>query len=178
MILVTAKILGYPVAKVLLTPSSVKYYQKIGGKFFDGDYKILSNWLGTELNFQKVQNLLLGKTIDDLSLGKYTMIKEENSIKLLETTPHNLIKSYSFDPNSFWLNSQEIKQIDRDQKMTVNYTNYNSASEAILPMELVIFATQGNRTTEITIQNESVTYNEELTFPYSVPEGYKAIKIN
>ncbi|WP_088392803.1 DUF4292 domain-containing protein [Flavobacterium davisii] len=178
MIIVTVKILGFTVAKALLTPTSVKYYQKIGQNFFDGNYTILSNWLGTELNFQKVQNLLLGKSIDDLSSGQYTMKQEENNINLIETTTPNFIKSYSFDPHYFWLNSQEIKQIEPDQKMMVQYANYNSALEAILPMKLVIFAIQGNKTTQITIENESVNYNEELTFSYSIPEGYKPIKIN
>ncbi|MFK7058544.1 DUF4292 domain-containing protein [Flavobacterium oreochromis] len=177
-ILITLKMLGFTGAKALLTPTSVKYYEKIGGKFFDGDYKMLSNWLGTELNFQKIQNLLLGKAIDDLFLGKYIMTKENNNPKLEEVTEGNFIKSYLFDSNHFWLNKQEIKQIEPDRKMIVRYADYNLASEAILPMELAIFAIQGNKSTEIVIQNKSVSFNEELTFPYSVPKGYDPIKIN
>jgi len=34
------------------------------------------------------------------------------------------------------------------------------------------------RKTTITIDYNNVTFNEELSFPYSVPEGYERISIN
>ena len=64
-ILVSIRFLGITMAKALITPKEVKYYEKIGNKFFEGDYSTLSKWLGTELDFQKVQNMLIGEAMDD-----------------------------------------------------------------------------------------------------------------
>ena len=177
MILVTVKMFGFTGAKALLTPTEVKYYEKIGGKFFEGDYKTLSNWLGTELNFQKVQNLLLGKAMDTLVESKYALTMEENHPKLEELPMGNFIKTFLFHPTDFTLKQQEIKQMEPSRKMIANYSNYKSSPEAVLPMELAIFAIEGEKTTAIAIQNKQVTFNEELTFPYSVPSGYEQIKI-
>jgi hypothetical protein len=177
-ILVSAKILGIVMAKARITPTKVEYYEKLNGKYFEGDYKTLSNWLGTDLNFQKVQNMLLGKALDSLSKKKYDVVSEDNSPKLVEVTKENFSKSYLFDPASFWLKKQEIIQNNPSRKLIVNYLDYKTYPEAILPGELLIFALQNEQTTNITISYKSATFNEELTFPYSVPSGYEQIIIN
>lgn len=176
-ILVTVKMFGFTGAKALITPTEVKYYEKVGGKYFEGDYKMLSNWLGTDLDFQKVQNMLLGKAMDDLTKGKYNVLAEDNNPKLEEVTDANFSKTFVFDPVGFWLKKQEIKQLEPARKILVNYSDYKSYPECVFPTELGIFAIQGDKTTTIAIENKNVSFNEELTFPYSVPSGYQQIKI-
>ncbi|HHT9079521.1 DUF4292 domain-containing protein [Flavobacterium psychrophilum] len=176
-ILVSVKFFGIVVAKAIITPTQVRYYEKAGGKYFEGDYKTLSNLLGTDLDFLKAQNMLLGQAIDDLYKGNYSLSIEEDSPKLEETTEENFNKTYLFDINSFWLKSQEITQKTPERKMRVNYSNYNSFPECVLPGELLIFANQDNKTTNITIEYKNATFNEDLTFPYSVPSGYEQIKL-
>ena len=177
-ILVSVKFLGFAVAKALITPTQVKYYEKTSGKYFEGDYKTLSNWLGTELDFQKVQNMLLGQAIDNLSEGKYNLSMEENLPKLEDNSKGNFKKSFVFDINSFWLNRQEITQQTPLRTLKVNYSNYKSYPESVIPGELLIFANQENKTTTISVAYKNATFNEELTYPYSVPNGYEQIKIN
>ena len=48
----------------------------------------------------------------------------------------------------------------------------------ILPLTLAIEANQKKGKTTIDIDYKSATFNEELSFPYSVPEGYERIYIN
>jgi len=176
-ILVSVKMLGITMAKALITPTQVKYYEKLNGKYFEGDYKMLSNWLGTDLDFQKVQNMLIGQTIDNLAKGKYNVVNEEENPKLEEISEGNFAKAFVFEPATFWLKKQEIKQFSPERKLLVNYTHYNSYPECIFPQELAIFAIQGDKTTTIAIQNKNVAFNEELTFPYSVPNGYEQMII-
>jgi hypothetical protein len=45
--------------------------KKIKGTYFEGDFSALSQWLGTDLDYNKIQNMLLGEPLDDLSKGKY-----------------------------------------------------------------------------------------------------------
>lgn len=176
-ILVSVKMLGITMAKAMITPSEVKYYEKMGGKYFEGDYKTLSNWLGTDLDFIKVQNMLLGQSLDDLTKGKYASLVEDGMPKLEDTSQQNFIKTFVFDPATFWLKRQEIKQNEPARKLLVNYSDYKSFPEMVLPQELAIFAIQDNKTTNINISYKNATFNEELTFPYSVPGGYEKIII-
>ena len=70
-ILVSIRFLGITMAKALITPASVSYYEKLNSTYFEGDFSTLSKWLGTDLDFNKVQNILIGQAIDDLTKGKY-----------------------------------------------------------------------------------------------------------
>ena len=56
----------FSVIRAKVTPHKVSFYNKLDNTYFEGDYKYLSDLLGTELDFQKVQNLLIGETLFDL----------------------------------------------------------------------------------------------------------------
>ena len=47
--------LGFPIAKLIITPQYVKFYEKIGKTSFEGDFKLISSWLGTDFDFEKIQ---------------------------------------------------------------------------------------------------------------------------
>ncbi|HBY68121.1 MAG TPA: DUF4292 domain-containing protein, partial [Flavobacteriaceae bacterium] len=55
---VKASLLGITLVKANITPDRVQYYETIGGTYFDGNYALLSDWLGTEINFEKAQAIL------------------------------------------------------------------------------------------------------------------------
>jgi hypothetical protein len=177
-ILVSVKMIGITMAKAIITPTQVRYYEKLGGKFFEGDYKTLSNWLGTDLDFQKVQNMLIGQAMDDLSKGKYSVVNEEDAPKLEEVSKGNFAKAFVFNTADFSLKRQEISQQTPERKLLVNYLNYKTAPESIIPGELLIFAKQEDKTTSISIAYKNASFNEDLSFPYTVPSGYERIIIN
>ena len=79
---INLKFLGFPAAKALITPTRVSYFEKKDGTYFDGDYSILTKMLGTDLDFQKVQNLLLGKPIDNLTKEEFIAEIADNLFQL------------------------------------------------------------------------------------------------
>lgn len=81
-ILVIIRVLGITLAKAWVTPNSVQYYEKIGGKYFEGDYAGLSQWLGVDLNYQKVQNMFLAKTIETFNSQVFDATFAENIFQL------------------------------------------------------------------------------------------------
>ena len=171
-ILVIVRFLGITMAKALITPEEVKYYEKIDGTYFEGNYKSLSQWLGTDLDFKKVQNLLIGEAIDDLNKGKFTSTIVDKMYKL-NTSDGITEKSFYFEAERFLLKKQEITQTSQERTIEVNYPNYQQYSQVILPTSLSIQAIQKKGKTNIAIDYNSVTLNEEISFPYSVPDGYE-----
>jgi len=177
-ILVSVRFLGITMAKALITPSEVKYYEKIGGKFFEGNYVGLSKWLGTDLDFQKVQNMLIGEAMDDLKKGKYKTTIENDLYKLEESSKKATEKAFFFEAANFLIKRQEISQPKESRSLTVNYPNHKEYPEAILPAQVNIEAFQKEKKTSINIEYNTITFNENLSFPYSVPDGYERIYID
>jgi hypothetical protein len=177
MILVSVRFLGITMAKALITPTEVKYYEKLNGKFFEGNYQLLSNWLGTDLDFQKIQNLLIGNTLDDLKNGKY-LAKIENDLYQLSSNENGINKEFYFEASNFLLKKQTMSQMAENRNLEINYIDHKQYPEAILPTNFLIEALSDKGKTTIEAEYKSVIFNEDLSFPYSVPDSYKQIFIH
>ena len=177
-ILVSIRILGITMAKALITPEKVQYYEKFYSSYFDGNYSALSKLLGTELDFQKVQNLLLGQAFDNLKTGKYNFTLEENSYKLESISNTNISKKFYLSSDNYSIKKEEISQPALERMLQVVYPARKSAEEYNLPAGIAIEANQKSEKTTININYNSISFNEELSFPYSVPNSYERIFIN
>ena len=177
-ILVSIRILGITMAKALITPEKVQYYEKINSSYFDGNYSALSKLLGTELDFQKVQNLLLGEALDNLKIEKYHFTLEDNSYKLESVSNSDYRKTFYLSSNNYLINKEEISQPGLERMLRVIYPARKSAEEYNLPTGIAIEANQKSENTTININYNSISFNEELSFPYSVPNSYERIFIN
>lgn len=176
-ILVSIRFLGITMAKALITPATVSYYEKLNGTYFEGDFSSLSKWLGTDLDYNKVQNLLIGQAMDDLTKGNYQDSLVDQAYRLGDISKNNTKKYFFFDKEKFLLNKQEITQTAENRKIEVSYSDYKIYNESPIPSDIAINAEQEKGKTEIKLGYSTITINEELTFPYSVPNGYKRILI-
>lgn len=177
-ILISIRILGITMAKALITPYKVQYYEKLNGSYFEGNYTALSQWLGTDLDFQKVQNMLIGESFDDLKRGKYTTVLEDKLYKLSAGSNAGINKTFYLASDNFLVKKQEISQIAQGRTLQVSYPERKTASEAFLPLRIAIEAIQNSGKTNININYNSISFNEDLSFPYSVPESYERVFIN
>lgn len=170
--------LGFPLAKLKITPDRVSYYEKLKGTYYDGDFALLSKFLGTELDYQKVQNILLGQAVLNLKKEKYDS-KIDNQLYQLSPIKENELFGILFfmNPDNFKLNRQEITNTEKQQMLTVSYANYKDIKGEQFPENINIRATDRNNLTTINIEYKSVEFNEELTFPFEIPSGYKEITL-
>jgi len=176
-ILVSVRFLGITMAKALITPTTVSYYEKMGGSYFEGDFSSLSQWLGTDLDYNKVQNMLIGQAMDDLKKGKYKESIIDQSYRLDDLSDANTKKAFIFEANTFLMQKQEITQTEEDRMIQVTYSDNKVYKEITIPANVLINTFQKKGKTQINLDYNTITINEALSFPYSVPNGYKRIII-
>lgn len=176
-ILVSIRFLGITMAKALITPTTVSYYEKIKGTYYEGDFTSLSKWLGTDLNFEKVQNLLVGEALDNLKEGKYKESVVDQLYRLDDQKQSNLKQSYFFDADKFLLQKEQITQTSENVMIQVAYSDHKTFDQGVLPSRVEINTIQAKGKTDISLNYNSISFNEELSFPYSIPDGYKKVII-
>ena len=174
---INIKFLGIPMAKAMITPTKVSYYEKINNTYFEGDFSMLSNWLGTDLDFQKVQNLFLGKAIDDLTKDKWVSEVVEKMFKLSLPNGSDIAKEFYFEGANYLLKKETITQASQNRSLEIRYPSFKEEKGMFLPNEINIKAEQKDKVT-IDIEYKHTTFNENLSYPYSVPSGYTAVEIN
>ena len=165
------------VVKVHITPNKVSFYNKLQNEYFDGDFSYLSNLLGTELDFEKVQNLLLGNAVLDLRKEKFNSEVYNGNYQLKPKKARELFKIlFQLEPKNFKIAEQEILQPENARQLMAKYT-YQDISGNVLPEEVKIIAEESGDLTTIDLSFRNLELNKPMNFPYKVPKGYDKITL-
>ncbi|MFK7811543.1 MAG: DUF4292 domain-containing protein [Maribacter sp.] len=162
--------------KAYITPNRVSFYNKLENQYFDGDFSYLSNLLGTELDFQKVQNLLLGQALLNLKEGKYDLEVADKNYQLKPREAAELFKIlFQIEPKNFKIATQQLSQPLKKRLLEIDYQNYQKISNYILPNSIFITAIDKDVKNTIAIEYRNIEFNNAMNFPYKIPKGYKEI---
>ncbi|WP_029036333.1 DUF4292 domain-containing protein [Salinimicrobium xinjiangense] len=173
----SGQLLGIPLAKVMITPNSVQFYEKITRTYFDGDFRLLSDLLGTPLDYEKMQNLLLGQTIYDLRDERYRLTESTRGYQLEPEQEALLKKMFLLDAGNFKALAQQLGQPRDNRSVTVTYPEYQKISGQLFPGQIQIVANDGPENTRIDMTFRNVEFNVPVSFPFSIPSGYEEIII-
>lgn len=173
---VSASILGISIARLLITPDKVSYYETINKTYFDGDFSLLSSWLGVDVDFLMVQNILMGQAVFPVSSNKYEASVFGSNYRLTPKTQHQLFKHiFLVNPANNRMASQQIVQEEEQRVLTVDYAAYQNAGLFLFPKEIRLNAIEKNDQTRIILDFRTVDINPEVTFPFRIPGGYDQI---
>lgn len=176
---IKASILGITLAKAMITPDRVSYYETINKSYFDGDFSFISSLLGVEVDFQKTQAILLGQSIFNLNKKYEVTIKDEKYQVVPKRQPDNFIHYLLINPNGFTVAEAQLLQPKDQRDLSVKYEPYQIISENYFPSTVQIKAQQKEDNTQISVTYKRIDLNpNKLSFPFTIPSGYEPIKID
>jgi len=173
----SASILGFPVAKAYITPTSVSYYEKVTQTYFDGDFRLVSDFLGTPLDFQKLQNLLIGQTIYDLRKEEFDFTQSPRGFQFVKDNDGMMKKMFLLNPINFKTEAQQLIQDQENRGLTITYSDYQEVDGIIFPENIKIIANEGGSNTNIDLTYRNISFNKEVSFPFDIPSGYEEISL-
>lgn len=166
------------VVKVLITPDRVSYYNKLQNEYFDGDFALLSQYLGTDLDYQKVENLFLGQALNDLREAKYDIGVGDGDYRLTPKVEDSMYKvQYTLDPVHFKLKEELLSRPWEQRLLQVLYGDYQTMAGQYFPGKVDIRATNGDQQTIISLEYRGLELNQDLKFPYTIPNGFEKIEL-
>ena len=166
------------IARMMVTPDKVRFYNKRDNQYFDGDYKLLSDFVGVDLDFTKVQNILLGQAIYNLKEEPHKVSVNENSYALQPKNQNTLLELfYLINPSHFKMDSLQLFQQLKKRMFQVDYSSYQKVQNQVLPQNIRIIAQDGSDEVAVIMEFKSVSLNGEVRFPFKIPKGYKEIVI-
>lgn len=164
--------------KAHITPEKVSFYNRLQNEYFDGDYAYLSNILGTEVDFQIVQNLLIGNAVLDLRDDKYAMSIADGKYNLKPRKQQELYKILFFlEPTNFKISQQQISQPSENRFLKMEYS-YAEVTNKVVPNTVDIEAISDDSTNTIELEYKGFEFDRKLNFPYKIPKGFKEIVLN
>jgi hypothetical protein len=173
---IKASLLGITLAKVIITPNRVSYYETITNSYFDGDFTLLSEWLGTDLDFEKTQAILLGQSIFSLSKNSYRSFVSNNKYQLEpKQQPANFIHSLLLNPDDFKVNSGRLSQPGDQRELSLRYGPYQELNGSKFPSEIFIRSMESGSKTNIDVRYKKIDLDVSLSFNFKIPDGYEEI---
>jgi len=164
--------------KAKITPTSVSYYSPIKKNYFEGDFSMLKKILGVAINFEQLQNLLLGQAVNNPKKEKQEIVIENNLYVLSPKNQQALFKLFFYvNPTHYKLEKQVVLGTSKTEQLTVLYPKYSIKNKIIFPDKIIVKAQKGNKHTQIDLNTKSVFFDKKPSIIFKIPSTYKPIKL-
>lgn len=171
----SAKLAGLiEIAKLKITPKKIQFYERIDQSYFDGNFQLVSAFLGLELNFNQIQNLLLAQALKPIEVETSDLISLEDSFQISTTYENNLNQILVINAKTFKLSQQILKQYDKE--IIINYTKYQVINNVSFPEEIMIIAGDTDDKVSLGLSYKNINLNDDLRFPFRFPNNFKPFK--
>jgi hypothetical protein len=189
--------LGIEGARVLVTRDSVKLVQHLPeNKYFKGDYAYLNKLLQAELDFEMLQSVLIGNSVEFYEDERYRLNVDNQSCQYqLSTIRKRKLRKViqgnkeMKDPvQSIWLKPDDHKiarilffDFDPNRTFEAHFDKFEAVdSTQRMPMLIkydIKAEGEPGKEKKVTINLEysKVTLNKPQTFPFNIPSSYEQI---
>ena len=183
--------LGIEGARVLITKDSVKLLNRIKNTFFVGDFAYISKIVNTDLDFELLQSLLVGNSVEfydedekikpGIDNCQYTLgtIRKKRLRKVMEKGKElkEPAQSIYMIPETFKIARILFYEFGPDRSFDARYSEHElKDSTQLFPMKMN-YTIKAQKNVKIDIAYSKIVLNEEQTFPFKIPENYEAIQI-
>jgi hypothetical protein len=187
--------LGIEGARLLITKDSVKFFKRpLGddsGKFFVGDYSYLSKIANTDLDFEMLQSLLVGNSVEfydedeKLKPGitdcQYFLgtTRRRNMKRIIERGKEQKepAQSIYLVPETFKIARILFYEFNPDRSFDAVYSNFTpQGADQLFPMKMN-YTIRAAKTVKVDLEYTKISLDEEQSFPFKIPDNYERIII-
>jgi hypothetical protein len=167
-------LMGIPLVKIMITPTKIRFYEKINKTYFDGDFSLLKQVFGVEMDFNQIQNLLLAQAFFPLKDGIIEKPEGQNFWLIPKKQNPKFDVFYLLNSANYKLVSQEAK-LPNNETFKVSYPTYFNKGNQIIPKNILIESNQKAQKIKINLEFRNVELNQKLSFPFEIPDGYEKL---
>lgn len=181
--------LGIEGARVLITKDSVKFMNRVKSQFFKGDFSYISKLLNTDLDFEMLQSLLIGNSVEFYDEDEKIKPGIQDCEYLLGTVRKRKIKrivdkgkelkdpaqAIYLNPDKFKITRIVFYEFNPDRSFDAKYDNFSTIDSTQLFPQKISCNIKAQKTVVIDMNYTKTVFNEEQTFPFRIPENYEPI---
>lgn len=167
-----------PIAKLLVTPERVQFYEKFQKTYYQGDIAFINQQLGTNFDFDDLQNIFLGNPITDLTSTKIERISHPKYYVISPKSKKQRFRpTYFVDPANFRLKEQRFLVAGTTQTISIKYIAYQQLEGKLVPKQIDISTFDGQTYLQVSLEFLRVDFPKKMSMPFSIPPGYQKIEL-
>lgn len=186
-----APVLGIEMARIMITPDSVKVIDRHNKSYFTKDYAYVNRYLNNALDFDMLQAFLIGNDFSFFEKANWK-VNIDGGLYRLATDKRGKLKKYVrshdafeipiqktwLDPHTFKIKKVMIKEINksRNRKLLAEYKNFYIIDKQLFPLHAEINLRARNNIVVI-LDYSRVALNKDLKYPFYISSKYEEIQL-
>ena len=182
--------LGIEMARILITNDSVKFINRINKTYFSGDYSFVHDFIGTNVDYDVLQSVLLGNDLTYYEDGKFRASYDSKEYHLV-TGGRSKLKKYVknehdndriyiqnifLNPETYKITKMKIKEIKKEsKKLDAFYDDFQKIEEQLFPHHLS-FDITADKPVWVDLNYSRISINQSLEFPFKITSKYSRIQ--
>ncbi|MGV3763122.1 DUF4292 domain-containing protein [Parapedobacter sp.] len=167
-------LMGIEVARVLITPDSIKVINRLRSEYIRKPFVYLRNFTGNGLDFASLESLLVGDVLHQMA-GDGLAVWQGADGYLLQRQSEGL--GYSVRVGTDYQNKYTaISAPARNQQLEAFYSDYRLVAGNFFPNHMEISITSSHLTLQSEMRYSNVVYDEKVEMPFTVPSRYTEVQ--
>jgi len=165
--------LGIEAARIMITPDRIQIINRLQSTYIDKPFDYIYNFTSKELSFSELENLFVGNSLNFYNNPSNTIFSQGSDYKILGNL-EDLVYEMSMGAD-YNLKKTSLSENNKDQTLQFSYQNHSQVDEKTVPNEVNINLKAAKMNLEAEMKFEDISLNQDLSFPFSVPDRYKKI---
>jgi len=182
--------LGIEMARLLITNDSIKFINRINKTYFLGDYQFVNQFLGTNVDYDVLQSILLGNDLTYYEDGKFRVSYDSKEYHLVtagrsklkkyintqEDAERVYIQNIYLNPKTFKITKMKIKEFGKEsRKLDAFYDDFQRIGDQLLPQHLIFDITADNPV-NVDVMYNKIDLESSQEFPFKISAKYERIR--
>jgi len=186
-----APVLGIEMARIIITPDSVKFIDRHNKSYFKADYDYVNRYLNSAMGFEMLQAFLIGNDFSsyedpgwevkiDGGLYRLSTVNRRKQIKYVSKGEASVIPLQKtwLDPDNFKIKKVSVKEVSssRSRELIATYNDFYQISQQLFPLH-VEYNLEANNDINVILDYSRVSLDENLKYPFNISSKYKKLRI-
>jgi len=178
-------------ARISITKDSVKFLNRLNKEYFIGDFSYLNRIFGTDLDYQMMEALLIGNSLDfDEEERVNSRVDRKKELYFLSTVKKRKVKKELkkekekikgdgqvlwLDPITFKVKELLLTSPESHRSLTGVYADYKEVDKQLVPFE-IRFLLKSATTNNLEIHYSKFSSGKKLSYPFKISSKYVQIQ--
>ena len=162
-------LLGIEVARIQITPDSLKLMNRINKTYWIGDFEDIESVYGIPANYKQLEGILVGQI--SLENQKMRSIVSENKYLLFNKSKKENPQSKAWIDSRFLIDTYLLED-ELEQSLTIRYLEYEKHTQRWVPLKLNLLLANTDQQTQANFTYSKVNINNPKKVNFNIPDSY------
>jgi hypothetical protein len=178
-------LLGIEMLRINITNDSLTYINRMESTYFNTDFDYINKLINSSLDFNMLQSFLTGNDFSDYDNSSFKSGIDNKEYTLVTSNRRKIKKGINennipiqhiwLDPETFKINRVMIRELAAQGRKVEATYKYETLNEKPVPVSINFEIETNDKKATINIQYSKIVINEELQFPFKIPEKYNRV---